>query len=93
MPDLTYVERNDLEEIDARCASLSDEDLVFVFTGLLAASADGQPMFGGITKNGATYTRVVWGEIATRWVPTHALKGIKRLFEIDVGVTAGGGDV
>jgi hypothetical protein len=65
----TAVEDLEQRRADKRVRELDDETLVFAMLGMLAASYDGAPMFGGQTKDGALYTRRLFTEVAERWIP------------------------
>jgi hypothetical protein len=68
-------EPTDLKTVKAEktVAGLEDEKLIEVMLGFLAPceNADGAlvPLFGGLTENGALYTRCMFMEIAARWIP------------------------
>jgi hypothetical protein len=78
------------EETVARIAELDDVTLVNCMIGL-HAKCEGrpEPMVGAINENGAMATRVVFGEIARRWIPTHVLKAAFAAYEIDWPGTEG----
>jgi hypothetical protein len=58
--------------MESTVSGLDDVELVYVMLGLLAPTEDEYghaPMYGGRNENGAMTTRVVFAEIALRWLP------------------------
>ena len=54
------------EQLRRTAATLSDDDLIYVMLGLLSDYGDERPTLGA---NGEFARRVVFSEIAKRWLP------------------------
>jgi hypothetical protein len=59
----------DVARMEKAVGSLSNSEVVQVMLGLHSPTEWGSPMLGGATAKGATATRVVFTEIAMRWIP------------------------
>jgi hypothetical protein len=70
-------QNEDLEEVVATAAALPDETLVSAFVGLMAGFDDTE-MLGAATPQGRDTMRVLFMEIAARWLP---LEAVARAFE------------
>jgi hypothetical protein len=65
-PDVT---ESELVRMRETVAALDDETLVFVMLGLHSSIELGGPPFGSRDEYVRTMTRVVFREIAARWIP------------------------
>jgi hypothetical protein len=79
---MSYAVSQDYAGLVERVADFDDASLLWVMLSLLADDGSGR-LVGGSTRNASMAARIVFGEVARRWVPSEALEEAFWMLDVD----------